>query len=76
MLNEETDLIMPEDVMPSPTPEEIAQWEQERSDEQARITKPYEDVKKQREDNARVIAEHDELMAEMLYEITLNQMGV
>ncbi|MPN50089.1 hypothetical protein SDC9_197715 [bioreactor metagenome] len=76
MPNDEIDLNLPEEVMPAPTPEEIAQWEQERADEQARITEPARMAKEQREESARVIAEHDELMAEMLYEITLNQMGV
>lgn len=76
MPNDEIDLNLPEEVMPAPTPEEIAQWEQERADEQTRITEPARMAKEQREESARVIAEHDELMAEMLYEITLNQMGV
>lgn len=54
-----------------PTPEEIAAWEQERVAEQKRKIQPFRDFNGQQADNTAVIAEHDNMMAEMLYELTM-----
>lgn len=57
------------------TDEEIAELEKQRAEaEEARLA-PYKRAKKQREDNAAIIAEHDEMLAEVLFEITMNQFG-
>lgn len=60
---------------PGMTDEEIAELERQRAEaEEARLA-PYKRAKQQREDSAAIIAEHDEMLAEMLFEITMNQFG-
>ena len=54
-----------------PTPEEIAAWEQERAAEQEQATKPFRDFNNQQADNTVVIDEHDNMMDDMLYELTM-----
>ena len=54
---------------PGPTPEEEEEQERERQAIWEAKTKPYRDMKNQ-------LAEHDDLMAEALFEITMLQLGV
>lgn len=54
---------------PGPTPEEEEEQERERQAAWEAKIKPYRDMKEQ-------IAEHDDLMAEALYEITMLQFGM
>ena len=60
---------------PGMTDEEIAELEKQRAEaEEARLA-PFKRAKQQRESSAAIIAEHDEMLAEMLFEITMNQFG-
>lgn len=63
---EDQESIMPE---PGPTPEEEAEWERQREAAWEAKIKPYRDLKEQ-------ISEHDDLMAETLYEVTLLELGM
>ena len=54
---------------PGPTPEQQEEEERERQAIEAAKLKPYRDIK-----NA--INEHDDLMAETLYEITMLEIGM
>ncbi len=57
------------------TDEEIAALDRQRAEaEEARLA-PYKRAKQQRENSAAIIAEHDELLADMLYELTMGQLG-
>lgn len=51
---------------------EILTEEQENVD----ITEPYRKAKQQRQQSADIIAEHDAMLADMLFELTLTEMGV
>ncbi len=53
---------------PGPTPEQQEEEERERQAIEAAKLKPYRDLKN-------TINEHDDLMAEALYEITMLQIG-
>lgn len=68
MLNEVLDESQ-HDFDPGLTPEEEEEQERERQALWEAKIKPYRDIKNQ-------IAEHDDLMAETLYEITLLQLGL
>lgn len=66
-------LTMP--IEPALTDEEIAAIEQQRAEaEEARLA-PYRQAKEQREDSAAIIAEHDDLLADMLFELTMSKFG-
>lgn len=54
---------------PGPTPEQQEEEERERQAIEAAKLKPYRDLKN-------TINEHDDLMAEALYEITMLQIGM
>ena len=56
-----------------PTPEEIEEWERERAEREAARLKPYKDAAKERKQATATIAEHDDLLAEMLFEITVHE---
>lgn len=66
VLNEPQDGYDPE---PGPTPEEEEEQDRERQALWEARIKPYRDIKNQ-------IAEHDDLMAEALYEITMLELGM
>ncbi len=61
--------------MPEPTPEQLAEEEAERQARDEATFGPMREAAKQRQSSAAVIAEHDEMLADMLYEITLGQFG-
>jgi len=54
--------------MPGP-PDDPEEWERKRREEWEAKVKPYQELRAQ-------INEHDELMAETLYEVTLLELGV
>ena len=64
-----------EPVMPEPTPEQLAEMEAERQAQDEAIFGPARRAAQQRRTSAEVIAEHDELLADMLYELTMGQFG-
>ena len=50
------------------------EWERKRKEaEEARLA-PYKAAAAQRQESAEIIAEHDELLADMLFEMTINEM--
>lgn len=66
---EETVILTEEQPEPGPTPEEQEEWERERKAAWEAKIKPYRDLKAQ-------ISEHDDLMADALYELTLLELGL
>ncbi|GEM_PF-3170539 len=62
-----------EDMPPAPDydPEE---WERKRKEEWEAKLAPYKAASDQRKGSAEIIAEHDELLADMLFEMTMNEM--
>ena len=64
-----------EPLMPEPTPEQLAEEEAAREAQDEATYGPMRRAAKQRRDSAAVIAEHDDLLADMLYEITMGQFG-
>ena len=61
-----------EDMPPAPDydPEE---WERKRKEEWEAKLAPYKTASGQRKESAEIIAEHDELLADMLFEMTMNE---
>ena len=61
-----------EDMPPTPDydPEE---WERKRKEEWEAKLAPYKVASGQRKESAEIIAEHDELLADMLFEMTMNE---
>lgn len=53
---------------PIPTPEEEEEWERQRKADWEYKIRPYKEIKSQ-------LADSDELMAEMLFELTLLEFG-
>lgn len=64
-----------EPMTPEPTPEQLAEMEAERQKQDDETLGPMRRAANQRRNSAAVIAEHDELLADMLYEITMGQFG-
>lgn len=62
-------------VMPEMTEEEKARMEAEAEANREAVTAPYKAAAKQRQQSADVIAEHDNLLADMLFEMTMNAFG-
>lgn len=58
-----------------PTPEQLAEIEAERQAQDDATYGPMRRAAEQRRQSAAIIAEHDELLADMLYEITMGQLG-
>ena len=54
---------------PGPTPEQEEEWERERQAAWDAMIKPFRDLKN-------TINEHDDLMADALYEITMIELGM
>lgn len=57
------------------TDEEIAAMEDERQKKHDEEIAPYIKAARQRQNSAQIVEEHDNLLADMLYEITMNQFG-
>lgn len=49
------------------------EWERKRKEEEEAKIAPYKAVSDQRKESAEIIAEHDELLADMLFEMTMNE---
>lgn len=64
-----------EPMMPEPTPEQLAEMEAERQKQDEATFGPMREAAEQRRTSAAVIAEHDNLIADVLYEITMGQFG-
>lgn len=60
---------------PEMTAEEIAALEAERKAAEEELLRPAKEASQKRNDTADIVAEHDDLMAEMLYEMSLNEVG-
>lgn len=58
-----------------PTPEQIAEWEAEREARSEAELAPYKAFAARQKANTETIAENDDLMAEMLYEMTISAIG-
>jgi len=67
--NIEEVVVVNEEPEPGPTPEEEAEWERERLAAWNALIQPYRDLKAQ-------INEHDDLMADALYELTMLELGM
>lgn len=50
------------------------EWERKRKEEEEAKLAPYKAAAAKRNESAEIIAEHDELLADMLFEITMNEM--
>ena len=49
------------------------EWERKRKEEEEAKIAPYKAASDQRKESAEIIAEHDELLADMLFEMTMNE---
>ena len=67
--NIEEVVVLNEEPESGPTPEQEEEWERERIAAWNALIQPYRDVKAQ-------INEHDDLMADALYEITMLELGM
>ena len=67
--NIEEVVVLNEEPEPGPMPEQEEEWERERIAAWNALIQPYRDVKAQ-------INEHDDLMADALYEITMLELGM
>lgn len=57
------------EIGPTPTPEEEEEWERERKEREEAKIRPFREMHSQ-------IVDHDELLAQSLYEITLLEFGM
>ena len=69
VLDEVVDEVTDFEPEPGPTPEQEEEWERERIAAWNALIQPYRDLKTQ-------ISEHDDLMADALYEITMLELGM
>ena len=63
------------DDMPPAPPFDPDEWDRKRKEEQEAKLAPYKAAAEQRRESAEIIAEHDELLADMLFEMTMNEFG-
>lgn len=63
--------------MPTPdlTPEQLAEIEDAKREQEEATYGKTRSAAQQRRQSAAIIAEHDDLLADMLYEITMGQFG-
>lgn len=59
--------------IPDPPDFDPEEWERKRKEEWEAMLAPYKTAAEQRKESAEIIAEHDELLADMLFEITMNE---
>lgn len=62
--------------LPELTDEQISALEEQRTQAETERLAPFVAAKQQRQENAAIVAEHDEAIADILYEITLNDLGL
>lgn len=60
--------------IPDPPDYDPEEWERKRKEEEEARLAPYRKAAAMRKESAEIIAEHDELLADMLFEITMNEM--
>ena len=74
---DENEVMMEEEIMDIPDDPDYDpdEWERKRKEEEEKKLKPYKEAAAQRKESAAIIAEHDELIADMLYEIIINELG-
>lgn len=74
---DENEVMMEEEIMDIPDDPDYDpdEWERKRKEEEEKRLKPYKEAAAQRKESAAIIAEHDELIADMLYEIIINELG-
>ncbi len=58
--------------LPDDDPDE---WERKRREEEEARLAPYRAAAEKRNESAAIIAEHDELLADMLFEMTMNELA-
>lgn len=63
-------------ITPELTDEQISVLEEQRTQAETERLAPFVAAKQQRQENAAIVAEHDEAIADILYEITLNDLGL
>jgi len=66
--------IMTEELMDAPDYDPDEEERKRREEEERRLA-PYREAAKQRKESAQIVAEHDELLADILFEMTLNELG-
>lgn len=59
------------DDFPQPTDEDLRRWEREREERREAYLAPFRAATAQRKESARLTAEHDNDLAELLFEITM-----
>lgn len=59
--------------IPDPPDFDPEEWERKRKEEWEAMLAPYKAAAEQRKESAEIIAEHDELLADMLFETTMNE---
>ena len=64
------------DDFPQPTDEDLRRWEREREERWEAYLAPFKAAAAQRKESARLSAEHDNDLAEILFEITMMQLEV
>lgn len=69
----ENEVLTPEE-MPEPADYDPEEEEERRRREHEAELAPYKAAAKQRKESAEIVAEHDNLLADMLFEITMNEM--
>lgn len=67
----ETETVFPE--APQMTDEEIAKMDADRKAAKEAEIAPYKAAAKQRQENSQIIADHDDCLAELLYENSLKE---
>ena len=71
---EENEVMNEEEMMEMPGPDfDPDEWERKRREEEEAKLAPYKAAAAQRKESAEIVAEHDELIADMLYEMTVNE---
>ena len=60
---------------PGPTPEQQEEYEKEAEAARKAVLAPYLEAARQRQETAQTAAEHDVLLSDMLYELTLVELG-
>ncbi len=70
---DENEVLTPEEMPPAPDYDPEEEEERRRREHEAELA-PYKAAAKQRKESAEIVAEHDNLLADMLFEITMNEM--
>lgn len=66
----DNEIIMEEPILPT---EDETDWDEERRKEEAARLAPYEAAARQRKESAQIVAEHDNMLSDILFEMTMNE---